>query len=48
MTEEERTKVRTDEDQRSLLSSVMMIDDFTIGSSCPKEWSETATEEEKN
>ena len=48
MTKEERNQARTGEDQRSLLSSVALIDDFTVGSSCPKEWVETASEEEKN
>ena len=48
MTEEERNQARTGEDQRSLLASVALIDDFTMGSSCPKEWAETASDEEKN
>ena len=48
MTEEERNQARTGDDQRSLLASVALIDDFTVGSSCPKEWAETASDEEKN
>ena len=32
MTAEERNEARTGEDQRSLLASVALIDDFTVGS----------------
>ena len=48
MTTEERHKAGTGEDQTSLLGSVALIDDFTVGSSYPKEWVETASEVDKN
>ena len=48
MTPEERHEARTGQDKTSLLGTVALIDDFTIGNSYPKEWMKTATEEERN
>ena len=48
MTKEERYEAGTGKDKTSLLGTVALIDDFTIGSSYPKEWMKTASEVEKN
>lgn len=47
MTAEERHEAGTGKDKTSLLGTVALIDDFTIGSSYPKEWMKTASEVEK-
>ena len=48
MTAEERHEAGTGKDKTSLLGTVALIDDFTVGSSYPKEWVETASEVERN
>ena len=47
LTREERHEAEKGEDQTSLLGTVALIDDFTVGARYPKGWVETASEVNK-